>query len=140
MKVESLIPTVWFCKEDNEKNKLNWFTYELACKFYENIDESRKKAVTGWKAQKSDEQIANFCAYFAKRVKRGIIDISNGVRTGVQIDEAFIRDYYHMITRSESNAILEIAGSSYGDLLETCVICPTKCLEEMYMYCYLFDE
>ena len=140
MKVESLIPTIWFCKEDNERNKLNWFTYELACKFFEYIDESRKKAVVSWKTGKTDEQIADFCAYFAKRVKRSILDINKGITAGVQIEEAFIRDYYHMITRKESNAILEVAGSSYGDLLETCVICPTRCLEEMFMYCELFER
>ena len=140
MKTEKLIPTIWFCKEDNEKNKLNWFTYELACKFYEYIKESQKKSVAYWRAKKSNQQIADFCAYFAKRVKRRILDKAKMDTDGVQIEESFIRDYYHMISRGESNAILEVAGNSYADLLETCVICPVRCLEEMFIYCELFDR
>jgi hypothetical protein len=96
--------------------------------------------VASWGLKKSNQQIADFCAYFAKRIKRSILDKTDRGTTGVQIEEAFIRDYYHMITRGESNAILEVAGNSYSDLLETCVVCPVRCLEEKFMYCEMFDR
>ena len=70
MIVEILIKASWFYTCKNEKTKMNWFLYEYACKLYEHIAECRKKTVTKWKAQRCEEHIAEFCAYFAKRMSR----------------------------------------------------------------------
>jgi len=140
MKVESLIPAFWFYIGFNEKHKLNWFTYELACKFFEHINDSRKPAVKEWKAQRSDEQIAEFCAYYAKRVRRSMLNVLSKAEKDIRIEEEYVRDYCHTNTRRDNDAIHQIVLAALKELTDNCGVCPVKCLSEIYMYCEFFDR
>ena len=130
----------WFYHSDGEKTKLNWFLYEYACKLYEDIKYSHIKALSKWKSQRSDVQIAEFSAYFAKRMRQSVDNQLAGLSTGTEIDEEYIRDYCHTNTRRENEAMIEIASDSWVGLLDTCVTCPCRCVSERYRRSEFFDR
>ena len=141
MKVEKFISASWFYTDSREKTKLNWFLYEYACKLFEHIGESRKKTVREWKARRGDERIAEFCAYFAKRMRRNAFSRSAEVREEdiITADE-FIRDYWHTNTRLETGALADIGEAAWLELLESCRACTVGCLVGMHERCDFFDR
>lgn len=141
MSAETPIKASWFCMCGNEKTKMNWFLFEYACKVYDHIGESRKKTVRKWKARWSDERIAEFCAYFAKRMRQNIYSepVSNPEEDITTADE-FIRDYCHSNTRRETEDLVDVCEAAWLELIRSCSVCPTRCLSEMNGYCELFDR
>ena len=142
MKVDSLIPASWFYSGEAEKLKINWFLYEYACKLFEYIEGSRKKALTKWKARRADAQLAEFCAYFAKRMRATVHMMHLNVGEGIvaMSDEEYIRDYCHENTRAENAALLLVCEAALVDLLEVCASCPVRCLDDMHSRCEIFDR
>jgi hypothetical protein len=140
MKVDTLIKASWFYIDESEKTKENWFLYESACKFYEFIESSKTETLRKWKAQRSDKQIAEFCAYFAKRMRPSILrsyydDIDEDL-----LYKIYIRDYCHGNSHGENIAIMETCDAAMIELLESCVICPVRCLDDIDARCELFDR
>ena len=140
MKVESLIQASWFYTDETGKTKLNWFLYEYACKLFEHIDESQRKALGKWKARRSDGQIAEFCAYFSKRARQSALAFLEGPENAIIMPEYFVTDYCHTNTQRESKAIMGIASAAWAELLQTCSACPCNCIDERYMRCEFFDR
>jgi len=140
MKVESLIPAFWFYTGESEKIKLNWFLFELACKLYEHIESSQNKAIRKWLAQRSEEQTAEFCAYFSKRVRQSVLAFLEGPEEAIKMPEYFVSDYCHANTRREYKAILDIASAAWTGLLQSCNACTCNCIDERYMRCEFFDR
>jgi len=141
MSTDPPIKASWFYTSEDEKTKMNWFLYEYACKLYDHIGESRKKTVKGWKAQRGDGQIAEFCAYFAKRMRQNIFSepVDNPEEDITTADE-FIRDYCHCNTRRETEALVGIGEAAWLELIRTCFVCPVRCLSEMSERCEFFDR
>jgi uncharacterized Fe-S radical SAM superfamily protein PflX len=140
MSAESPVQASWFYIDSNEKVKLNWFLYEYACSLYVHINRSRKKALAKWKAQRDEEQIAEFCAYFSKRMRQSILDKLAGRTEETIGDEEYICDYCHTNTHRDNVAILEVAESAWDELLDSCVACPNRCISERYAHCEFFDR
>ena len=139
-KSEDLIPSSWFYMELTEKIKLNWFLFEFACTFYEHIRNSKIKRIIDWKAKYTDEQIAHFCAYYAKRMKESIINSYESGSDTMEAFDEFLTDYFHTNTHRENDVIANLAGMAWENLMETCDICSASCLEKPMDYCVLFDE
>jgi hypothetical protein len=140
MSIESPVQASWFYIDESEKVKMNWFLFEYACELFVKIKGSRKKALTKWKAQRSEEQIAEFCAYFSKRMRQSIVDRLAGKTEETVADEEYICDYCHTNTRQENDAILEAAEKAWDELLEVCGVCPSRCISERHMRSELFDR
>ena len=140
MSVESPVKASWFYLDDDHKTKFNWFLYEYACKLFEYTKDSRKKLVVKWKSQRNDEQIAEFCAYFAKRMRNNISRHLYRDLGGDIVDEEYIHDYCHTNTRRDTDALLEICEAAWLDLLESCAVCPVRCLDEQLFRCEFFDR
>jgi hypothetical protein len=141
MASEQFISASWFYKDETEKVKMHWFLYEYACKLFDQIKSSKNSALTKWKSQRSNKQLAEFCAYLAKRTKRNIHDkpVSNPEEDIITVDE-FIHDYCHTNPEAEDDAITDICEAAWVELLESCSICPTRCIREMHARCELFDR
>jgi hypothetical protein len=141
MTTESPVKASWFYKNETEKIKMNWFLYEYACKIYDNIKTSKNIVLTKWKSKRNNKQLAEFCAYLAKRTRRNIRSefVSNIDEEIVTIDE-FIQDYCHTNSEFEDDAIADICEDAWIELIESCSICPTSCINEMQAYCDMFDE
>jgi uncharacterized Fe-S radical SAM superfamily protein PflX len=125
---------------ESEKVKLNWFLYEYACTLMGHLSRSRRKALTKWKSHRSEEQIAEFCAYFSKRMRQSILDKLAGKTDETEADEEYICDYCHTNTHNENVAILEVAGKAWDELLDSCVVCPNRCISERNIRCDFFDR
>lgn len=140
MNLDELIPASWFYVSDNEKVKFNWFLYEYAGKLFETITSSRMKAIKKWRSRQSNEQLAEFCAYLAKRMRQSVYDAQEGKEEGVVFLDRYISDYCHTGTLAEINAVMDIAGKAWENLLRSCSACPTGCLDEPDGYCEMFDR
>ena len=92
MKADSLIQASWFYRDDSQKTMINWFLYEYALKFYDHLADSKAKALALWKARITDERMAEFCAYFSKRMRLSILDNIDGGTGVTVVYEEYISD------------------------------------------------
>jgi len=132
-----IIKASWFCVYD-DRIKFNWFSYEYALKLYDFVKGSKR--LKKWVSGKTDIEVANYCAYFAKRMKQAVTDKLSGVTDIVELDEEYIADYWHTNTQRENKALNEVAGEAWDQLLSVCETCPTRCLSERFLPCELFDR
>ena len=134
------IKASWFYWDDSEKTKFNWFLYEYACTLYDHIRRSKNETLNRWRAKHSNKQVAEFCAYFSKRMRQSVLDsIARHAKETIG-DEEYICDYCHTNTLDENGAILETAVSAWSELLEICVICPERCITERDNRSMFFDR
>jgi hypothetical protein len=140
MKSEELIPTSWFWKEEDDKIKLHWLLYEFACGFFEHLDRNSTKRIIDWKAKRTDEQIAEFCAYYAKRMKPSIVELLETDSESFLGYTEYLTDYLHDNTLRENESISKVSASAWDNLLEVCIVCPVRCLDEPAEHCDLFDR
>jgi len=134
------IRTTWFYIDEDEKTKLNWLVYEYACELYDVIRSSRKKALKAWKAERNDEQIAEYSAYYAKRMRKSLIDLLEGRSKVIDALGAFVTDYVHSTTYDASDALIELGGDAWGKLMGICSVCPQRCLQEANRLSDFFDR
>jgi len=127
----------WFLEGANAKIKLNWFLYEVAMEYYAHI--MRCKALGRYRKQNSEEEIAQYCAYYAKRMKKSVLDRLAGMTDATEIDEEYISDYYPKNSAKQNGLLLETACAAWDSLLSVCETCPTRCLSEKDRICELFD-
>ena len=140
MSAEHLIKAAWFYREEVEKNRLNWFLFEYACKLYEYINESRNKTVAKWRSKRSGEQLADFCAYFAKRMRNNVHRHLYRDQGGDIVDEVYIFDYCHANKQRETDEVLKVCEAAWLDHLEVCAVCPVDCLNEMTLPSEFFNR
>jgi len=127
----------WFMEGGKAKTKLNWFLYEVALEYYAFI--LRNKALGGYRKTYSEEEIARFCAYYAKRMKKSVLEQLAGLTEATEIDDVYITDYYHENSTKVNSVLLQTACAAWDKLLSGCETCPTRCLSEKERYCELFD-
>ncbi len=138
MRINSPIKASWFYVFASEKIKFNWFCYEYSCTFYDHIRKSEK--LKKWRSGRSDLQIAEFCAYFAKRMKQSVLDKLAGITDATTADEEYIADYCHENTHSQNIVLMEVAGEAWDELLSSCELCPKRCISERYARSEFFDR
>jgi hypothetical protein len=130
----------WFSMPYDDKTKMSWFHYEYACQLYNQIKDSRNKTVRRWDKRHSKEQIAEFCAYFSKRMQPCMYDIVEERSTVLSCKVGYVRDYCHCNSRQENSELTELAQQAISELLDDCNDCPDQCLMEPGMYCEHFDR
>jgi uncharacterized Fe-S radical SAM superfamily protein PflX len=138
MKLDPPIKAEWFYKDESEKTKINWFCFEYALEFYTFIMKS--EALRKYRARNSSEEIAAFCAYFAKRMKKSVYDQLAKITPEVIIDEEYIADYYPKNTQCQNIVFIYVAGEAWDNLLSVCEVCPTRCISEREKRSEFFDR
>jgi|DewCreStandDraft_4_1066084.scaffolds.fasta_scaffold19086_3 uncharacterized Fe-S radical SAM superfamily protein PflX len=138
MKIDPPIKASWFYMFESEKTKFNWFCYEYACTLYDHIRKSGR--LKKWRSERSDLQIAEFCAYFAKRMKQSVLDKLAERTDATTADEEYIADYCHENTHSQNMAIMDVAGEAWDELLSSCETCPNRCISERHARSKFFDR
>lgn len=138
MKLDPPIEAQWFYKGKEEKTKINWFCFEYALEFYTHVMNS--KVLRRYRAKNSSDQIAAFCAYFAKRMKKSLYDRLARLTDAVIIDEEYIADYYPKNTQSQNKVFIEVAGQAWDELLSVCETCPVRCISERNQKSEFFDR
>ena len=127
----------WFLDGNPPKAKLNWFLYEVALEYKAFI--MRSKDLWRYRKAHSETEIAQFCAYYAKRMKKSVLDRLAGLTDATEIDEEYISDYYPKNNAKQNGLLLETACAAWDSLLSVCETCPTRCLSEKDRICELFD-
>jgi len=142
MKIVEGSPVIasWFYIHEADKIKGYWFLYEYACTLYDRFKRSKSKALSAWMKKHSDERLAEFCAYFAKRMRKSINDKLDGLTDATEIDEEYISDYFHTNTPRENQMVMGVAGEAWEELLSVCVSCPHRCISESERRCEFFDR
>lgn len=140
MKDVSPIDSSWFCTPDAEKLKYNWFIFEFACDLYFQIKHSKIEALCKWRSRRNNKQLAEFCAYFAKRIRRSTLEVFAEIIDEIEIKDEFVYDYCHTNTASETAAIVSVATDTWKELYEICLVCPSDCTNRYYDKCIFFDS
>jgi hypothetical protein len=124
----------------DDTTKMAWFHYEYACRLYDQIESSRNNTVRRWSKRHSDEQIAEFCAYYSKRMQPGMYDIVEGRSSKLSSKVGYVRDYCHCNSKQENSELTALAQQAMSELLDECNDCPDQCLSEPGAYCEFFDR
>ena len=132
------IKAEWFYTDESEQTKINWFCFEYALEFYTFIMKS--EALRKYRARNSSGEIAAFCTYFAKRMKKSVYDKLGGITPVVIIDEEYIADYYPKNTQRQNKVFIDVAGEAWDNLLSVCETCPTRCISEREKRSEFFDR
>ena len=138
MKFDPPIKAEWFYANEREKTKINWFCFEYALEFYTFIMDS--KSLRGYRNKNSPEQIAAFCTYFSKRMKKSVYDRLAKLTSAVIIDEEYIADYYPQNPQRENLVFIDVAGQAWDSLLSVCETCPVRCISEREEKSTFFDR
>jgi hypothetical protein len=130
----------WFFMEDYEKTNFAWFHYEYACGLFDYIKRSRSNVLRRWKSERSELQIAEFCAYFAKRMQHCMYEVFEGRSTVVECKSDYVRDYCHRNTKRENTELAISAQKAMLKHMDSCFVCPRQCTDNPGVYCELFDR
>ena len=77
---------------ENPKIKLNFFLYEVALEYYTHI--KQEKSLEWYRRKHKDREIAEFCRYYAKQMKKSILERLAGKTDATVIDEEYITSFY----------------------------------------------
>jgi len=132
------IKAVYFYTSEKDKIKLNWFCYEYAFALYSKIMEST--TLNCYRSKYGQEETVKFCVYFSKTMKRSIYERLSGITESTMFYEDYVEYYYPEMKETERLYILKAAMAAWDELTASCVMCPTRCISEMYERCVLFDQ
>jgi len=126
-----------FYQDDGDKIKLNWFCYEYANNLYLSI--KRSKDLAQYVKKHTEGDIAAFCLYFAKRVKKSIHERLIGETEGVSFHTGYVFEFYPNISEKQIVALCQAGMDAWEDQLRACTNCPNRCLTNGYDLCAMFD-
>jgi hypothetical protein len=132
------IKAKYFYTNDAEKIKLNWFCFEYAFLMYSKLRKDIK--FKKYRKKNTQEQIVDFCVYFAKEIKKSIYEKLGRLVDKTTIYEEYVEKYYPQNNSGENSLLLNAAAQAWDELLGNCIHCPTRCISEMYEKCIFFDE
>jgi len=133
------VKSKWFTQPYENKRKIEWFHYELACRLYKEIESSGIKIVRNWRKRYSEDQIAEFCAYYSKRMEPNIHEVLEKLTDKISCSVVYVRDYCHCNSKQENTTLAELAQQALSKILDDCNECSINCLSEPGEYCTLFD-
>jgi hypothetical protein len=127
-----------FYQDDADKIKMNWLCYEYANNLYRAINSSPK--LSKYRAQHKPDQIADFCIYYAKRMRKSVYDRSIGKSDGVKVSVQYIYEYKPGCLAKQAQALIEAAEDAWDEIIRGCTICPNRCLFEWFELTPMFDN
>jgi len=127
-----------FYKDDGDKILQNWFLYEYANILHSKIMEAPKLA--SYRKKHGSDNIAAFCVYFAKRLRRSIAHVYEKRASGVMIEAQYIYEFYPGNPHTQTQRLLEGAGAAWTEHVRSCAVCPNQCLAEGFERTDMFDS
>ena len=128
----------WFYYIEGNKSKLNWFLFEFALGHYDAINSSPE--FEDYRRQYGERHIAQYCSYFARRIKESILNELRGRTKRVIFYERYISDFYPHHDSELDFAMNRIAMESFEALQTKCDDCPQRCLYDYMAISAYFDE
>jgi hypothetical protein len=127
----------WFYHLAGEKTKLNWFLLEVALEYYDRINES--PGLASCRAQYDEKQIAQYCTYYVRRMKEGLLKFLRGKRKCINIYQEHITDFYPHHPHQMNGALSAVAQDALTHMLSACKNCPQQCLPDYQSRSFDFD-
>jgi hypothetical protein len=127
-----------FYKDGGDKIKQNWFLYEYANLLFAKVSEAPK--LSAYRKRNSEDNIAAFCVYFSKRLRRSISHALAKQTPGVMIEARYIYEFYPGNSYEQTQRLLEAAGDAWGEQIQACANCPNQCLTESFERTDMFDS
>ena len=134
----SPIQMEWFYHLEGEKTKLNWYLLELALEYYECIRTS--PALAAYREQYDEAQIAQYCAYYARRMKQSLLNYLHGRRKSILGYPEYIGDFYPHHSDEENEALHDVAEEAWKNMFFGCKGCEQMCLQDYSSRSTLFDQ
>jgi len=135
---DDLIKPTSFYSAEHEKTKLNWFCYELALNFELEIKHKLGKRLKRYGI--SEEDMADFSIYLAKRMKGILLQKLSGEIETVYFSYEMVESYFLKLSDRMVDKMLGVIENAWDEQLSFCEICPTRCVTERHAYCTMFDE
>jgi len=127
----------WFYNLEGDKTKINWFLLEFALSYYEHIRDS--VALASYREQYGEQQVAQFCTYYVRRLKKSLLNCLRGQRKSVVFYREYVDDFYPH-HNSELNALLHNTAMEAYDDMPFCEQCSQQCLIDYMGRSPFFDE
>jgi len=134
----SRIQSTSFYSSQKEKTKLNWFSYELSMAIYDEIKPNLRNILR--RSPISDEDLASFSIYFAKKMQDVILQKLSGKIETVYFSPEMIDLYFPNLGDKLVNKMLDAISKAWDKLLGVCETCPTRCISEKDAYSTMFDD
>ena len=128
----------WFYHLYGEKTKLNWYLLEHALEYYSRIMESPE--LKSYREQCSEDQIAQYCAYYARRLKESLLKYIRGQRKTVIFYREYAGDFYPNHDDEMAAMLSRTARESFDFMWPECRACLQQCLWEYEDRSTLFDK
>jgi hypothetical protein len=128
----------WFFHLEGEKTKLNWYLMEIAMEHYDRIRDS--EALAHYREQYDEKQIAQFCAYYARRLKPALLNYLRGRRKTVIFHHEHVGDFYPHHGLNLNRALNRVARDAFDHMWYACKGCPQQCLNDYEATSPLFDR
>jgi hypothetical protein len=127
-----------FYQDNADKIKLNWLCYEYANSLYSAVCDSAR--LFKYRKSRTDAEIADFCLYLSKRIRKSIFDKLTGAMDTVMFRTSYVREFYSGMRVRQMDAILEVAISVWEKQLQGCIVCPNQCLKAGFDLTDMFDN
>jgi len=128
----------WFYDIEGDKTKLNWYLLEISMEYYSRIMDSPELAP--YREQNDEGQVALYCAYYARRLKKSLLDYLRGRRKTVIFYQDYVYDYYPQYDDQLTGFLSRMARASFDHMWPECRACPQQCLWGHGDKSPLFDE
>lgn len=118
----------WFYYLEGEKTKLNWFLLEVALEYYMRIRSNTD--LQPYREQYTEEQIAQYCTYYVRRMKESLLKCIRGQRKSITLYQEHVADFYPQHPDQQNKALNKVAKEALDHMLSACENCPAMCLHD----------
>ena len=118
----------WFCHLEGDRTKLNWFLLEVALEYYGRIMKSPELA--SYREQYDGNQIAQYCTYYVRRLKEGLLKFLRGKRKCINLYQEHIADFYPHHSYQMNKTLGDVAQEALAHMMSACKNCPQQCLTD----------
>jgi hypothetical protein len=128
----------WFYYLYSDKTKLNWFLLEIALEYYDRI--KRSPELASYREHNSEQQTAQYCAYYARRLQDSLLNYLRGRRKTVIFYREYAGDFYPHHDDELTILLSRMARETFDHMWYACKGCPQQCLDDYETISPLFDE
>ena len=134
----SRITPFHFFNADEDKIKLNWFAFELACEIDRAIPVKLKKYLS--KKGYTKEMFNKTCINLLKLLQEIVLKKLRNEIPNMEINYIEVEQAFPKINNKTVNKLLNCTAKAWDNLLDICVSCPSACVSNKDDYCPMFDD
>ena len=127
-----------FFSNQQEKTKLNWLAFELACEIDRAVPLKLKKYLSRRGYTKQTFNIS--CIKLANLLQGVAMKKLGNEISDMQINYTEVERAFPKLNDKTVNNLLDCTAAAWENLLSICVSCPSACVSNKDDYCPMFDD